>query len=138
LAEIFILSDRFPGTINFHISILIFQSCNPIWDLNRCFSLPSTKFNFLGLNLGARGSVVVKALCYQPEGRWFNTRWGQFLNWPNPSSRTRPQGFTQPLTEMSTRNIKIIMFLGSEVQPVRRADNLTTINEPIVQTMWDP
>jgi hypothetical protein len=25
---------------------------------------------------------------------------------------------------MSTRNIKIIMFLGSKVRPVRRADNL--------------
>jgi hypothetical protein len=24
--------------------------------------------------LGARGSVVVKALCYKPEGRWFDTR----------------------------------------------------------------
>jgi hypothetical protein len=32
------------------------------------------------------------------------------------------QRFTQPLTEMSTRNKKI-MFLGSKV---RRADNLTT------------
>jgi hypothetical protein len=23
---------------------------------------------------GARGSVVVKVLCYRPEGRWFDTR----------------------------------------------------------------
>jgi hypothetical protein len=38
--------------------------------------------------------------------------------------------FTQPLTEMSTRNIK--MFLGSKVQPVRWADNLTAICELIV------
>jgi hypothetical protein len=35
-------------------------------------------------------------------------------------------------SEMSTRNIKIIMFLGSEVRRVRNADNLTTIYEPIV------
>jgi hypothetical protein len=35
-----------------------------------------------------------------------------FLNLPNPSGRTRPLGFTQPLTEMNTRNEKIIMFLG--------------------------
>jgi hypothetical protein len=47
-------------------------------------------------------------------------------------------GFTQPLTEMSTRNIKVIMFLGSKVRPVRRADSLVTICEPIVYTMWDP
>jgi hypothetical protein len=41
-------------------------------------------------------------------------------------------GFTQPLTEMSTRNIKIIMFLGSKVRRVRRADNLNIVCEPIV------
>jgi hypothetical protein len=41
-------------------------------------------------------------------------------------------GFTQALTEMSTRNIKIIMFLGSKVRRVRKADNLTGIYEPIV------
>jgi hypothetical protein len=35
-------------------------------------------------------------------------------------------------TEMSTRNIKIIMFLESNVPLVRRADNLTAISKPIV------
>jgi hypothetical protein len=30
------------------------------------------------------------------------------------------------------------MFLGRKERPVRRADNLTAIYEPIVQTMWDP
>jgi hypothetical protein len=29
------------------------------------------------------------------------------------------------------------MFLGSKVQQVHRADNLTAIYEPIVQTMWE-
>jgi hypothetical protein len=33
---------------------------------------------------------------------------------------------------MSTRNIKIIMFLGSKVRLVRRADSLTAIYEPTV------
>jgi hypothetical protein len=28
---------------------------------------------------GARSSVVVKALCYKPEGRGFDTRWGDFF-----------------------------------------------------------
>jgi hypothetical protein len=41
---------------------------------------------------GARGSVVVKALRYKPEGRGFDTRWGEFLNLPNPSGLTRPWG----------------------------------------------
>jgi hypothetical protein len=39
---------------------------------------------------GARGSVVVKALCYKPEGRGFDSRLGEFLNLPNLSGRTRP------------------------------------------------
>jgi hypothetical protein len=36
----------------------------------------------------------------------FETRWGEILNLPNHSGLTRPLGFTQPLTEMSTGNIK--------------------------------
>jgi hypothetical protein len=31
---------------------------------------------------GARGSIVVKALCYKPESRVFDTRGGDFLNFP--------------------------------------------------------
>jgi hypothetical protein len=75
--------------------------------------------------MGARGSVVIKALCYKPEGRGFDIGRGEFLNLPNPSGRTRS------LTEMSTRNT-IIMFLGSKVRRVRRADTLAAICEPIV------
>jgi hypothetical protein len=41
-------------------------------------------------------------------------------------------GFTQPLTEMSTGNVKKIMFQGSKVRLVRGADYLTAIYEPIV------
>jgi hypothetical protein len=33
-------------------------------------------------NNGARGSVVVKALCYKREGRGFDTRWSDILNVP--------------------------------------------------------
>jgi hypothetical protein len=40
-------------------------------------------------------------------------------------------GFTRPLTEMSSRSRKI-MFLESKVRPVRMADKLTAICEPIV------
>jgi hypothetical protein len=38
----------------------------------------------------------------------------------------------------TVRTSKEIMFLGSKVRLVRKADNLTTIYEPIVYTMWDP
>jgi hypothetical protein len=40
-------------------------------------------------------------------------------------------GLTQPLTEMSARSAKM-MFLGSKARPVRRADKITAICEPIV------
>jgi hypothetical protein len=36
--------------------------------------------------------VVVKALCYKPEGRGFGARWAEFLNLPNRFGRTRPWG----------------------------------------------
>jgi hypothetical protein len=36
------------------------------------------------------------------------------------------------LLEMSTRNLKIIMFLGSKVRWVRKADNFAAIYEPTV------
>jgi hypothetical protein len=35
-------------------------------------------------------------------------------------------------TEMSIRNIKIIMFLGNKVQRMRKADSLTAIYELII------
>jgi hypothetical protein len=39
--------------------------------------------------------------------------------------------FNLPVTEMSTRS-REIMFLRSKVRPVRWADNLIAISEPIV------
>jgi hypothetical protein len=50
-----------------------------------------------------------------------------FFSRPNPSSRTMALGSTQPLTEMSTRNLT-----GGKGRPVRKADNLTAICEQIV------
>jgi hypothetical protein len=42
-------------------------------------------------------------------------------------------GSTQPLTQISTRNIS-----GGKGRPARKADNLTAICEPIVYKMWEP
>jgi hypothetical protein len=44
-----------------------------------------------------------------------------------------PWGSTQPLTEMSTRNLP-----GGKGQPARKADNLTAICETIVLKIWEP
>jgi hypothetical protein len=46
---------------------------------------------------------------------------------PNPSSRTMSLESTQPLTEMSTRNLP-----GGKERPAGKVDNLTAICEPIV------
>jgi hypothetical protein len=50
-----------------------------------------------------------------------------------PSSCTMAIGSTQPLKEMSTRNLP-----GGKERPARKADNLTAICEPIVWKMWVP
>jgi hypothetical protein len=51
----------------------------------------------------------------------------EFFNLPNHSSRTMAPRSTQPLTEMSTRNLP-----GGKKRPARRADNLAAICEPNV------
>jgi hypothetical protein len=51
----------------------------------------------------------------------------------NPSSRTMALGWTQPLTEMSTRNLPC-----GKGWPVCKADNLTILCYLIVYKMWYP
>ena len=50
-----------------------------------------------------------------------------FFNLPNPSSRTMALRLTQPLTEMSTRNLP-----GGKERLALKADTLNAICEPIV------
>jgi hypothetical protein len=50
-----------------------------------------------------------------------------FFNWPKPSGRTMALGSTQPLTEMSTRNVP-----GGKGRRVRKAENINANSEPIV------
>jgi hypothetical protein len=53
-------------------------------------------------------------------------RW-VFLNRSNTSGRIMVLWSTQPLTEMSIRNLKKIKKPGGKVRPARRADNLAAI-----------
>jgi hypothetical protein len=55
------------------------------------------------------------------------------FNSPNPSSHTMALGSTQPLREISTRNLP-----GGKERPQSKADKLTAICESIVQKMWEP
>jgi hypothetical protein len=48
-----------------------------------------------------------------------------FFNLPNPSSRSMALSSTQPLTEMSNRNLP-----GGRKRLARRADSLATTCEP--------
>ena len=62
---------------------------------------------FKGLMLSFRGGTLlvaqfVEALRYKPEGRGFDS---QCCHWHNSSGRTMALGSTQPLREMSIRNI---------------------------------
>jgi hypothetical protein len=50
-----------------------------------------------------------------------------FYNLSNPSSRVMALGSTQPLIEMSTRNLP-----GGKGRSARMADKLTSMCEPIV------
>jgi hypothetical protein len=50
-----------------------------------------------------------------------------FFNLPDPSSCTMALGSTQPLTEMSTRNLP-----GGKERPARKADKLTAVCEHTV------
>jgi len=60
------------------------------------------------------------------------------FHWHNPSGRTMTLGLTQPLTEVSTRNIS-----WGKRRPVRRADNITTFMCRLswnlgASTSWNP
>jgi hypothetical protein len=119
-----------------HRKLSIVEACLP----NRCLAIAVTvtilrdSFNKSGhfvfkllISLTAVAKLV-EALCYKPEGRGFECRWGGFFfNLPNSSSSTMALGSTQPLTKMSTRNTP-----GVKGRPARKADNLTAICEPIV------
>jgi hypothetical protein len=54
-----------------------------------------------------------------------------FINLPDPSSRTMALGLIQPLTEMSNRNY----FYRIRARPVLKPDNLIAIREPIFSKM---
>jgi hypothetical protein len=56
-----------------------------------------------------------------------------FFSLSNPYSRIMTLGSTQPLTEVSTRNLP-----GNKGRPARKADNLNVICELIVRKMWEP
>jgi hypothetical protein len=107
----------------FIIVCMVFHSQD--WDLIPWLSKNLSIRSFI--TSGVRGSVVGWGSTLQAgRSRDRIPHEVDFFNWPNPSSRTMVLGSTQPLTEMSTRNIP-----GDKGRPARKADNLTAICEPI-------
>jgi hypothetical protein len=82
----------------------------------------NVKLNYVG----ACGSVGGWDIMHQAERSRVQIpiRSSDSFNWPNPSSHTMALGSIQTLTETGW--------------PARKADNLTTICEPIVYKMWKP
>jgi hypothetical protein len=62
---------------------------------NVCQHILNSLYNFYRASSPNMGHVMVKALCYKPERRGIENRWGQwnfFFNLSNPSGCTRPWG----------------------------------------------
>ena len=82
---------------------------------------------------------MVEAPRYKLEGHGFDSRGGCFID--KPSGRTMALGLTQPLTEMSTRNIsrgeggrKDGGYLGLTTLPPSYADSLEVL---VALTSWN-
>jgi hypothetical protein len=104
---------------------------SPAFTLNLTASCRQSKITFrMILIMGARGSVVSLGTMLQTRRSRIRVpmKW-IFFNLPNPSSRTKALGFTQPLAEMSTRNLP---GGGGRRRSARKADNLAAICESSV------
>jgi hypothetical protein len=76
----------------------------------------------IGMGVDGIGNALIWVII--PLFTWANSGRGRKTN---PSSRTMALGSTQPLTEMSTRNLP-----GGKGRPAREAGHLTAICEPTV------
>jgi predicted benzoate:H+ symporter BenE len=76
----------FGSRISFSTSPIHLNPGHPTFSLTSALLSGSVLITLVCIILmGARGSVVVKALCCKPEGRGIASRWGGFFsNLPNP------------------------------------------------------
>jgi hypothetical protein len=103
---------------------------NCVWRGKELLLILSASFQILCRSMREKGHMVRSwlrhyATSQKVVGSIPDVIW--FFNWPNPYSHTMALGSTQPLTEMSTRNLP-----GSKGRPVHKADNLTAVCEPTV------
>jgi len=94
-----------------------FKPCRELWCVRVYYICPTNalllgKYSKILQNAryiqqqGHAVAQLVEALRYKSEGRGFDSRWCHWnFSLTYPSGRTMALGLTQPLTEMSTRNI---------------------------------
>jgi hypothetical protein len=94
-----------------------------------------SNFKYLFNIWGARGRVVGWSTMLQAGRLWvrFLIRLLDFLIDLIVPAATMSLGSTQPLTEISTRNL-----LGGKGRSARKTDKLTANCEPIIWKMWEP
>jgi len=79
--------------------------CNLNYAMNEAMDL-AILYGLINIPGGHAVAHLVEALCYELEGRGFDSRWCHWnFSLHNPFGRTMTLGLTQPLTEMRTRNI---------------------------------
>jgi hypothetical protein len=73
---------------------------------------------------------LVEALCFNSEGRWFETQWGQWISSMYLDFPLSPGVYSA--YKRNERQKQKRMFFGSREQPTCKADNHTAICELIV------
>jgi hypothetical protein len=68
----------------------------------------------------------------------FETQWGEFFSIYVILPAALGPGIYSASNRNEYQKQKNILFLESRARPVRRADNLTVVREPIVYEVWDP
>jgi hypothetical protein len=111
--------SRVQNTSSFEMNDLL----EPAFSVEYCFFLSTDLFLMLLRNRvcgGGGGCTMLQA----GRSQILFPMWSlDFLNLLNPCSRTMTLGSTQPLTQMSTRNL-----LGGKGRPAHKADNLTAVS----------
>jgi hypothetical protein len=100
------------------LSILLLLRSSLILFSHLCLGLPSCHFRFAYRNFV--WILLITCAIQKVVGSLPKEVFGCF-NWPNPSSCIMALGYTQPLTEMSTRNFLEV----KDSQLAHKADSLT-------------
>jgi hypothetical protein len=111
-----------PGSFPGVKSHRVVHATEIIWKINQKYLAHTVHFTFrqyINYYKGTRGSVIGWGTMIQAGGSRvrFPRRSLDFFNWPNYFSRIKALGSTEPVTEMSTRNLP-----GGKGRPARKAD----------------